>query len=499
MAFLKYLSLHSSVWDFGINMQVTSDLFRRGMVSRMFDGHAIFFMPIYGLLTLFGSAGPYLFILIQTSAILGGVYLLFNSLPENQRQIKWGIVTLLYTPIWFNIFFDIRWEHLYVLLCGLFYLLAGKRGRKSQIGILILGVLACMVKEPFAFGVFFMGIYLLLKRRKELAGTAIFLMIFSTVYFLFIQKWAIPYFVSAGAADIWAKAYGYLGSDFQEVVISLMKQPWLIITEPAMDMKKLAYLVILFGPFCFLSLLGPLELIPAVPLLMISLLSREPGHYAYANQYTAGLIVPIIAGFMVGLQRLEAFLPKVWFKRAVFGILFSSVLFHVWFSPSPISRLFLVNKLWLYDWRAYAPTERTNHIQKAILKHIPQDPDVIVTTQNTLNTYRLLNRNHFFSFPIGVTEPGRLHERQENLISGFMKFVTGSGPPISYKPAYADYVVLDLKRSLFLNYRGCHWYFDHCRDLELAKEFLVVFEETLRSSKIVYEYDGFFILRFQPG
>lgn len=72
---------------------------------------------------------------------------------------------------------------------------------------------------------------------------------------------------------------------------------------------------------------------------------------------------------------------------------------HVIPSPSAISRLFWSDKVWSYSWRAYVPTEREAMMKVAMLKYIPADPDVSVTTQNTVNWYYLADRKVYAPFP----------------------------------------------------------------------------------------------------
>lgn len=499
MAFLKYYSLHSSVFDLGMIIHAANDVFRRGMASRMFDYHAYFFIPVHGILSLTGSAGPYLFILIQTLACLTGVYLYFRSLPENKLDFRWAIVALLYAPLWYNVLFDVRWEHLFVLLCGLFYLLANHDSTRNRAALLGVGILACLVKEPFALSVFFMGIYLLVKRGKEIAFTAIFLMVFSLTYFFCVQMLFIPYFTEGHRAmELWERSFGHLGTDFKEMVMSLLKNPFQIITETVSNPGKLFYLLFLFGPFCFIPLLGFVELIPAIPLILISLISRDPNHYGYAHQYTAGLIIPMIAAFIAGIGYIKQRFSKTLYRRVVYAVFLSTALFHVLLSPSPLSRLFVTDKVWSYGWRAYIPTDRDAMIKQAILDHIPSDPAIAVSSQNTVNTYRLYNRDNFFSFPVGVTEPGLSHKMPENFVTNFTNFMAGNGPTMPFDQVYADYAVIDLKRPYYLNDLSCVWLFGSCKDKKMEKKFLAVFEETRRTAETVYENDGFYILRLQP-
>jgi len=65
------------------------------------------------------------------------------------------------------------------------------------------------------------------------------------------------------------------------------------------------YLGVAFGLLAFISLLRPAFLIPALPMLAIAMLSHSPDHYDYNSHYMAGLIMPIMLAFVLGLTQAE--------------------------------------------------------------------------------------------------------------------------------------------------------------------------------------------------
>ena len=65
-----------------------------------------------------------------------------------------------------------------------------------------------------------------------------------------------------------------------------------------------------------------------------------------------------------------------------------------------------------------------------------------------------------------------------------------------YRLIYADYVVLDLERQWFINDRGCNrWRGGQCHDPAFPQKFLKLVEETKRGYDLIYEKDGFMILK----
>ena len=169
---------------------------------------------------------------------------------------------------------------------------------------------------------------------------------------------------------------------------------------------------------------------------------------------------------------------------------------HMILSPSPISRLFWSGKVWSYSWRAYVPTEREAMIKAAMLKYIPADPSVSVTTQNTVNWYHLAHRKVYAPFPMGVVEPLAVMDWSNRTWAGFWHFVrTGQMQPAITHDRYADYVVLDLKRPYFLVDRGCEWIYGECRDKAMEKKFLGWVAYARRHYDALFEKEGFIILK----
>lgn len=135
-------------------------------------------------------------------------------------------------------------------------------------------------------------------------------------------------------------------------------------------------------------------------------------------------------------------------------------------------------------------------MKEAMLRYIPPDPDVSVTTQNTVNWYHLAHRKAYAPFPVGVAEPIKVTDWSSRTWDGFWEFVsTGEmSPPVTHD-RYADYVVLDLKRPWFLVDKGCEWVYGRCRNQEVAEKFLAWVERTRSLYNVVLERDGFMILQ----
>ena len=736
MALVKYISFHTTFWDLGWQDYIVYNIIPGQSWQFLFRGHAHIFSLFYSFLYKF-LPSPVLLITCQALAIVGAGLLVSGrwtvdggqSLDGERWTVDGGqkpnrlqtiliILYLLYFPVWYNCLFDFHFEHLFVLFCAIFYWLVigqwsvdgGQNNRRqttdyrlpSKMLVFLICLLCCLVKEVFALSAIMMGVYVIIRRRWLVCGSLI--VVFSLLYFIFIECYAVPYFtVGKEAPAIWHNAFGYLGSNMKEVFLNLLTHPWLLITETLSDWRKLLYIIAIFGPFLFIPLLAPLELLPALPQLFISLLSHKDNFYALSSQYTAGLIVSVFVAFIKGLPRAgrlwtvvkdldsgqssivsgqrfgkwsmdgrqkkidyqpqtiekkegvkngeeqvresggmavgngvsKRYIPNfkifpqrgdVWnnfsvkacsniysfkycrgfwqrirqsfftislpSKREFNGtkdidfnlqgdcnittregekfnkrnrhitpktelpynlsptidhrlpttdyrlpttnyqlltiILLVSIFFHILLSPSPISRIFWFELVPQYHYTAYIPTKRDAMIKEAIKKYIPDDFNVSVSTQNSVNCAHLAHRRYYFCFPKGVTEPAKVPDFSnkslidlwtviKDLVSGqwtvdknldsgqkFGQLSVVSGqwtkekrlPTTDYRLIYADYVVLDLKRQWFVNDRGCDlWRNGQCHDPAFSQKFLKLVEETKKRYDLVYEKDGFMILR----
>ena len=520
----KAFSLHSSFFDLGIFESLLYRIANTSEWQSAFAGHAHWFaLPygwLYGLPPL--SLAPYF--LVSKQAIL-------LVLPALWFYRRFGIfaafVYVAYTPVWINAHFDFHFDHLAVpLLLGFYWALLDRR-----IGWAVLSAtLLMLVKEPFALQTIACGLLLLwvavhpksiweqpsdlVSQRSSLLG-AVWLIGAGLAYFYFAMHYLLPYFTSVGRTDLGGEAFGWLGRDMREVILTVVTSPHVIVWDIITTPSKLFYLAVVFGLIAFISFLHPVFLIPTIPLLAIAMLSHLPNYYDYNTHYMAGLIIPVMFAFVHGLPRAEKIWEKLVIRMGVYSripaligtgdhsrrffymLLFCWILVgHVILSPSPISRLFWSDKVWNYSWQAYVPTERVAMIKSMIEKYIPVDPDISLSTQNMLNYSHLVHRKVSLPFPMGISEPHKVMDRSNRTWEGLGEFVRiGYKPPAITHDRYADYVVLDLKRPYFVIDRGCNWIYGECLDKEMEKKFLnwVVYTRSIYVT--VFERDGFMILR----
>jgi uncharacterized membrane protein len=528
LSLAKVLSLHSSFFDLGIFESLLHRIAITNEWQQAFAGHVHWFALPYGW--LYGLPPPSLapYFLVGMQAIL----LLLPSLWFYRRfGIFAAFVYVAYYPVWSNALLDFHFDHLAVLfLLGFYWALLS-----HQIGwAVVSATLLMFVKEPFALQTAACGVLLLwvavhrksiwelpleLVSQRSLLFGAVWLIGVGLGYFVFATHYLLPYFsfdAERGALD--NGAFGWFGHSLGEMIHTIITKPHIIVLDIISTPGKLIYLGVVFGLLAFIPLLRPVFLIPALPLLLIAMLSRLDNYYSYANHYTVGLIIPLMFAFMYGLPRAERIWEKLFLqirgmlqysrisslsdngdycRRILYVLLFGWVLFgHIMLSPSPIARLFWSDKVWSYSWRAYVPTERETMMKGAMLEHIPDDPEVSVTTQNSVNWSHLAHRTVYMPFPMGITEPRKVIDWSSHTWDGLGVFLkTGYKPLAITYDRYADYVVFDLKRPYFLGDRGCEWIYGECRNKEMEKLFLGWVAYTRSVYDTVFERDGFMILR----
>ncbi len=431
------------------------------------------FQPALLLFALFYKILPYTYTLIwlQTIIIALGAVPLYRIaelyFADNKKTPHYPFIFVvlyfLYFGVEYNTLFDFHADHVVIpLMLQMFYLLTIRENsiRKVErnpvfevydILILILWIIGLMIKEPYIMVFTFFGLYMIIRYRMYMVGGII--TVGSALFFIVLTN-----YVLSGYTNLQSDApFGFLGSNINEIIINLIMHPWYIVTQ--LNIMKLVFIAALFGPFLFLPVLSPLELLPVIPLLIVSLLSALPNYYSFENHYTAGFIAPVFVAAICALRKLTHYSGRfsetsaviLLKKHAVTCVVFCSLFFHVLISPSPFSRYFWVSDdVWLYHKTAYRITNRDVMIKEAISQYIPDDPDVSVCTNSWLNSGRLARRMDYFPFP--------------------------------YKANVSDYVVLDTKRPGIVLDKKDQQQFD--REFELIKS----------KRKILFLNDGLYIL-----
>jgi uncharacterized membrane protein len=500
MAVLKYESLHFTVMDLGAFISQFHGVTYLNEWWRIWDNHVWPFLFPYAWLYSLSrwTIGPEVTLIAQAVLLTAPIY----WLREYHGRLV-ALTYLLYFPLWFNGVGNFHLDHLVVpLLAGFF--LCKESGRLGWATVAAL--LLAFVKEPFALQTAACGAYFLASevwswkqgtksnnkifcRNSRAVWYGLGLILFGLGYFHAATSWVIPRFTNELSGSLNTEAFSWMGQDFVEAVWYVITHPLIIVEEVITTPKKIVYLVAIFGSLGFVSVLYPGPLLVAVPILAISMLSHFESYYGLGHHYTAGLIVPMIFAFVGGVPRAKVIWKRVglstqWFLPMLIILI---VTMHVTLAPSPIGRLFWTPKVWSYHYTAYFPKARDAMIKKAIEQHIPMDPLVNVTVQNSVNWAPLVERRHLLLFPSGITGMVKVpvfHSSRETWL-----------PNVDSQLVLADYVVIDMKRPWYLVDNGCEWYFGKCQDEKAAAQFLDHVVGARRVMGKVFEEDGFVILR----
>jgi len=492
LSILKYLSLHSGVMDLGVYSSTLYGVSELGYFWKIFFGHSSPYLAIYsGIYSVFSIEGILFFqsLIIALSGYVIKKYL--GLLPF--------VAYVLFFPVWFNALFDFHPDHLSILLLLYFFIFAQLNNIKYAA---IFAIALAFVKEPFALQTVACGVYLLFSKNELIPKSSniyftnssnrllygFVLICFGFGYFYIATSLIVPYFLGIEESSISTYLYfNGVGSNINEIIWYIFGNMGEVVSKIITNPDKIIYFVALFGSLGFIPLLRPKPLIVALPILAISLLSEHKGYYGLGHHYTAGLIAPLIFAFSGGLPRAKIIwerigLPIKWFTYILVTGLFIA---HIVLSPSPISRLFWSDKVWSYNYQAYIQTDRDEMIKQKISLHIPENQNVVVSIQNTLNWLPLVQRRHFLLFPQGISEM----ESAPFIKSGIKHEYT------KWKSIKSDFVVLDLKRPWSLVDKGCDWIYGKCTNKIKAKEYLGWVEKTKSIMQVVFERDGFMIFR----
>ncbi len=490
MAVAKYFSLHSTHYDLGIFLKTFANI-AWGDWQRLFWGHV---QPLRLLWSAFYKFLPSdifpVFMLIMQATLLtfpvAGLYRRYGALS--------AVAYVLYFPLWYNALFDFHMDHLAVpLLFGFFFL--EKSGRIWW--AVVLALLLALVKEPFALQTAACGIYLLLIRKHVLAGSL--LVITGFLYFYAATHYFLPYFGQGPRGGLDLPAFSWLGHTLSDMIWFIITKPYVVLSEIFSGSGKIQYLFYIFGALAFIPLLRPGILIIALPVIAISLLSRGDNYSGLFFHYTAGLIAPLTIAFAEGLPTARKIWSRLNFPKALFGplLLVCLLIIHIKMAPSPISHVFWDKDSWAYSYQAYIPIHRDKMMKEAILLHVPSDPEVAISSQNTLNWGYLAHRKNYFPFPVGVKQTLRIPKSSERSLTGLWNFIkTGEIAPTTWEERSAEYVVLDLKRPWFIGDEGCPWINGQCnKNGEFSSRFLALVQQTKESFDTVFKEDGFYIFK----
>lgn len=171
--------------------------------------------------------------------------------------------------------------------------------------------LLLLTKEDLSVLVAFFGFYLITLRqfRKGLVSIAL-----GIVWFFLAIKLFIPFFSGENGYHYWS--YKTFGSDPLSSLVTIIKDPLLMIRTLFSPAVKLHTWWYMFFPFLFLAFFSPL-IILAIPLIAERFLSDSTHFWAVAFHYTATISPVIVMASADGLTKLTGFVKAVKLRRVI--------------------------------------------------------------------------------------------------------------------------------------------------------------------------------------
>ena len=420
LAVLRYTTLHTFVFDMGRYDQKIWRISVAPLAAVPLEVSLGHFQPILFFHALIYKVidSPIIIQAIQAIVMVSGVLPLFLLAKEHLYRpplvLLVVVIYLWYPPVDFNAALDFHPDHLYVpLLLWAFYF--SEKGNYWK-GILLAG-LGATVKDPYILGAAFFGLYLILAKKRYLAGSLMFFLCILTFF-------AVTYSLLQ-ISQTHNQTHPLMCGIFPFVDITAegihFKFNFLLDTLLMWKAKKLLFIYFLLAPLLFLPLLNWKRFIPATPFIAIPLLSATHFHASTDSQYTAGVIAPAFVALVFSLKQIEDRLGVKYATAFATLALTTTLTFNIANGPSLLSINFW-EAGWAEIWHKSAFTRGEHEdILNEVFHKIPSDPSVIVSSQGNINHARLAHRYEYWLFP----------HRWED----------------------ADYIILDTKRPLMVGDR----------------------------------------------
>lgn len=347
LSVLRHESYHSSGFDLGLFDQVFWNTtqgrpFESTMSQALPVPHSLLgdhFSAIFWVLMPFYFAFPHpeTLVVLQTLALALGawpIYLLAKLKLPAGYALAWVVVYFLFLPLAYINLFDFHEVALAVAPLGfaLYFLEQGRRG-----WFLVTLLITFAVKEEMALIGAGFGAYALLGKRDWKLGLGV--LGGSLVAFAALIQVVIPFFAGGRAYPYIQGRYADVGGSPGGILITLARDP-LRIVRTLVQVKKIEFLVAIFGPVLGLSALAGWAALLLLPTLGYLLLSSYDQQYSFTSQYSAPLIPLIVGTSILALARL----PTSARRPVMAAVLVSSLVFSWAYGDMPFSRKFDVNQ-----------------------------------------------------------------------------------------------------------------------------------------------------------
>ena len=256
-----------------------------GDVSRFAIHFKPFMLPLS--LVYLVAPSPKTLFLIQTVVVATGAFPAFwiasRRLASPLAGVAFAFIYLSYPALTAAVTFDFHAVTLSAafLMFALYFLLT-----RNNPWLFIMCFLAITTKEEVMADIFMIGLGALILQRRTRVGLGLIGM---------TAVWAVLYLIVSHAASPLghsplASRYAYLGSGPVEIAKYVVTHPISLLREHIFDSGGVFYLRSLLSGAGYLSLLAPVVLIGATPVLLLNLLSTNATMRSGVFQYNAEIV-----------------------------------------------------------------------------------------------------------------------------------------------------------------------------------------------------------------
>jgi len=396
-SFLKYDNFYAGRYDLG-NMDQTVWNTLKGRIFQTSDdngatvsrlsAHADFILILLSPFYLFWN-NPKTLLLLQTIALgLGAlfVYLIAKEIIKNKNlALIFSFIFLLNPLVQYTNLYDFHAVTLSTtFLLAAFYFLIKRRYFVMTLFLLLSGI----CKEQIWVINSLFGFPLLFQKSKKIKLLGMTIIIASLVAFYYLVSYFIPH--NLGRQHFALAYYSDFGSSPIQVIKNIIFSPQktlAVIFQP----ERLGYLLQLFVPLGFTSLISPINLIFAVPDLLINLLSTNSGFRQIYYQYTATITPFIFISSIFAVKQFIRWFPKI-SKKYIYSYLLIFALFPAYFfGPLPGAK----NP----SFEMFTNFQKNRPVIDSYLFKIPEKYSVAAT--NNLGAH-LSHRQVIYTIPVGI-------------------------------------------------------------------------------------------------
>jgi len=332
----RYASFHNQTFDLALYARMAWGLSRGNFWDPVLGAHVLglHLSPVFALLGVVGRAGDPAVVLIVAQALflaLAGWPLVRVGARRLGRvgALLGASSLLLYPNVVHVAAYEVHPGTLALLPLAWAAEAADRRDARA-FALACVGVMCC--REDLALPLSLLALLVHWKpgtRRYAWLAAATSLALFGI--FLLVLA---PQFAPANGSL--SAHFGRWGGNIGEVLAAWITHP-LDVARHLMAPRRLSYLPLLLLPLAFLPLLSWRWLVPALPALVINLLSDFPTTTQLDSHYLTPALPFLIVAALDGLARVARRAPK---RRAWLALTLALVGSHLWLGGSPVSHDF---------------------------------------------------------------------------------------------------------------------------------------------------------------